>query len=80
MDRTTIEELRTRRLNAMTSAEQAEFDEALAAARLVVRLCPPNPATRPSAGPSAAMSPQPTWPPVNGWTDERSSDDPRGGA
>ena len=27
--RTTIEELRTRRLNAMTSAERAEFNEAL---------------------------------------------------
>ena len=29
MGRTTIEELRTRRLNAMTSAERTEFNEAL---------------------------------------------------
>lgn len=38
MGRTTIEELRNRRLNAMTSAERAEFDEALAAARLAIKV------------------------------------------
>ena len=36
MGRTTIEELRNRRVNAMTSAERAEFDEALATARLAI--------------------------------------------
>lgn len=34
MRRTTIEELRDRKLAAMTDAERAEFDEAIAAARL----------------------------------------------
>lgn len=38
MGRTTIEELRNRRLNTMTSAERAEFDEALAAARLALEV------------------------------------------
>lgn len=38
MSRTTIEELRNRRLSAMTSAERAEFDEALAAARLALEV------------------------------------------
>lgn len=38
MGRTTIEELRNRRLSAMTSAERAEFDEALAAARLALEV------------------------------------------
>ena len=38
MARTTIEELRNRRLNAMTSAERAEFDVALAAARLAIEV------------------------------------------
>lgn len=38
MGRTTIEELRNRRLNAMTSAERAEFDEELAAARLALKV------------------------------------------
>ena len=38
MSRTTIEELRNRRLNAMTSAERAEFDEELAAARLALKV------------------------------------------
>ena len=36
MGRTTIEELRNRRVNAMTSAERAEFDEALTTARLAI--------------------------------------------
>ena len=36
MGRTTIDELRNRRVNAMTSAERAEFDEALATARLAI--------------------------------------------
>ena len=36
MGRTTIEELRNRRLNAMTSVERAEFDEALASARVAI--------------------------------------------
>ena len=36
MGRTTIEELRNRRVNAITSAERAEFDEALATARLAI--------------------------------------------
>ena len=38
MGRTTIEELRNRRLNAMNSAERAEFDEALASARLAIEV------------------------------------------
>ena len=38
MGRTTIEELRNRRLAAMTSAERAEFDEALASARLAIEV------------------------------------------
>ena len=38
MGRTTIEELLNRRLSAMTSAERAEFDEALAAARLALEV------------------------------------------
>lgn len=38
MSRTTIEELRNRRLSAMTSAERVEFDEALAAARLALEV------------------------------------------
>lgn len=38
MGRATIEELRNRRLSAMTSAERAEFDEALAAARLALEV------------------------------------------
>ena len=36
MGRTTIEELRNRRLNAMTSVERAEFDEVLASARVAI--------------------------------------------
>ena len=38
MGRTTIEELRNRRLAAMTSAERAEFDVALASARLAIEV------------------------------------------
>lgn len=38
MGRTTIEELRNRRFDAMTSAERAEFDEALASARLAIEV------------------------------------------
>ena len=38
MGRTTIEELRNRRVNAMTSAERAEFDEALASAHLAIEV------------------------------------------
>ena len=38
MPRTTIEELRSRRLSAMSDAEQVEFDGALAAARLAVEV------------------------------------------
>ena len=38
MGRITIEELRDRRLNAMTGAERAEFDEALASARLAIEV------------------------------------------
>ena len=38
MGRTTIEALRNRRLNAMTSAERAEFDEVLASARLSIEV------------------------------------------
>ena len=38
MGRTTIEELRNRRLTAMTSAERAEFDEAIASARLAIEV------------------------------------------
>ena len=38
MARTTIEELRDRRLGTMTSAERAQFDEALAAARLAIEV------------------------------------------
>ena len=40
---------------------------------------PLSPVTRPSAGPSAAMSPQPTWQPATWKTDEPSRDDPRTG-
>ena len=38
MGRTTIEELRNRRINAMTGAERAEFDEALASAHLATEV------------------------------------------
>lgn len=38
MGRTTIEEMRSRRLAAMTSAERAKFDEALASARLAIEV------------------------------------------
>ena len=38
MGRITIEEPRDRRLNAMTGAERAEFDEALASARLAIEV------------------------------------------
>ncbi len=38
MGRTTIEELRNRRLSAMTSAERAEFNDALAAAQLALEI------------------------------------------
>ena len=38
MGRTTVEELRNRRLNTMTSAERAEFDEALASARRAIEV------------------------------------------
>ena len=38
MGRTTIEELRNRRLAAMTSAERTEFDEAIASARLAIEV------------------------------------------
>ena len=38
MGRTTVEELRNRRVNAMTSAERAEFDEALASARRAIEV------------------------------------------
>ena len=38
MGRITIEELRDRRLNAMTGAERAEFDEARASARLAIEV------------------------------------------
>ena len=38
MGRTTMEELRNRRLVAMTSAERAEFDEAIASARLAIEV------------------------------------------
>lgn len=38
MGRTTIEELRNRRLAAMTSVERAEFDEAIASARLAIEV------------------------------------------
>lgn len=38
MGRTTIEEMRSRRLSAMTSAERAKFDEALASARLAIEV------------------------------------------
>ena len=38
MARPTIEELRDRRLNTMSAGERAEFDEALAAARLALEV------------------------------------------
>jgi len=38
MGRTTIEELRNRRLVAMTIAERAAFDEAIASARLAIEV------------------------------------------
>ena len=38
MERTTIEELRRRRLSAMNDAERVEFEEALAAARLAAEV------------------------------------------
>jgi len=38
MDRTTIEELRNRRLVAMTTAGRAQFDEAIASARLAIEV------------------------------------------
>lgn len=38
MARTTIEELRQRRLDEMSRAERAEFDEALAAARFAIEV------------------------------------------
>jgi len=38
MGRTTIEELRNRRLVAMTTAERAAFDEAIASARLAIEV------------------------------------------
>ena len=38
MARTTIEQLRDRRLQTMTSADRAQFDEALAAARLAFEI------------------------------------------
>ena len=38
MARPTIEELRDRRLSAMRAEERAEFDEALAAARLALKV------------------------------------------
>ena len=38
MGHITIEELRNRRVNAMTSAERAEFDEALASAHLAIEV------------------------------------------
>lgn len=38
MGRITIEELSSRRINAMTDAERAEFDEALASARLAIEV------------------------------------------
>jgi len=38
MGRTTIEELRNRRLVAMTTAERAQFDEAIASARLAIEV------------------------------------------
>ena len=38
MTRTTIEELRNRKLAAMTDAERVEFDEAIASARLAIKI------------------------------------------
>ena len=38
MGRRTIEELRNQRVKAMTSAERAEFEEALASAHLAIRV------------------------------------------
>ena len=38
MGRRTIEELRNQRVNNMTSAERAEFEEALASAHLAIRV------------------------------------------
>ena len=38
MARPTIEELRDKRLGAMSASERAEFDEALAAARLALEV------------------------------------------
>ena len=38
MAHTTIEELRDRRLTAMTSSERTEFDDAFAAARLAIEI------------------------------------------
>ena len=38
MARPTIEELRDRRLNAMSANERVQFDEALAAARLALEV------------------------------------------
>ena len=56
MGRTTIEELRSRRLNAMTKAERAEFDEALAAARLAVKVGEKVRQARPSEPPDRGHS------------------------
>lgn len=41
VSRITIEELCSRRLAAMTDAERAEFDEALASARLAIEVGEP---------------------------------------
>ena len=38
MGRRTIEELRNQRVNTMTSAERAEFEEALASAHLAIKV------------------------------------------
>ena len=50
MGRRTIEELRNQRVNAMTSAERTEFEEALASARLAITVGEMVRGTRESAG------------------------------
>ncbi len=50
MGRRTIEELRNQRVNAMTSAERTEFEEALASARLAIRVGEMVRGARESAG------------------------------
>lgn len=50
MARTTVDELRERRLSAMSAAERAEFDGALAAARLAIEVGEKIRAAREAAG------------------------------